>query len=152
MRVTVRQAFRADLPHILGLYSVLGEDDGSVLSLAEAETILTTMASYPDYRLYLAEAEGRVVGTFTLLIIDNLAHRGARSAILEDVVVASELRGQGIGRTMLACAARLCREKGCYKIVLSSNRRRRGAHRFYRALGFSRHGCSFSLTLCDGNQ
>ena len=88
-----------------------------------------------------------MVGTFTLLIIDNLAHRGAKSAILEDVVVAGDLRGQGIGRRMLSDAAQLCREKGCYKIVLSSNRRRLGAHRFYRALGFSRHGSSFSLDL-----
>ena len=145
--VTVRQAESRDLPAVLELYRVLGEDDGSVLSLREAEAILTTMAGYPDYRLFLAERDGLVVGTFALLIIDNLAHRGAKSAILEDVVVAGDRRGQGIGRLMLAHAAELCREKGCYKIVLSSNRRRLGAHRFYRTLGFSRHGSSFSLEL-----
>lgn len=149
MEVTliVRKAQRPDLPAILDLYRVLGEDDGTVLSLGEAEAILEVMARYPDYHLYLAQREGLVVGTFALLIMDNLGHRGAKSAILEDVVVDSALRGQGIGRHMVAYAAMLCREKGCYKLALSSNRRRRGAHRFYRALGFTRHGCSFFLDL-----
>lgn len=146
-RLTIRQARRPDLPAILDLYRELGEDDGTVLCLGEAEAILEIMARYPDYHLYLAQREGRVVGTFALLIMDNIGHRGAKSAILEDVVVDSALRGQGIGRRMVAHAAMLCRDKGCYKLALSSNRRRRGAHRFYRALGFTRHGCSFSLGL-----
>ena len=44
----MRQAESRDLPAVLALYRVLGEDDGTVLSLEEAEAILTTMASYPD--------------------------------------------------------------------------------------------------------
>ncbi len=44
-------------------------------------------ARYPDYVLYVAEHEAMVVGTFALLVMDNLGHMGAPSAIVEDVVV-----------------------------------------------------------------
>jgi GNAT superfamily N-acetyltransferase len=93
----------------------------------------------------VALADGKIVGTFALLVMDNLAHRGARSAILEDVVVDEGLRGQGIGKRMMDYAGDLCREKKCYKMALNSNRHRIEAHRFYESLGYERHGYSFAI-------
>jgi GNAT superfamily N-acetyltransferase len=145
MNIIVREAQEADLPAILSLYGQLGQDDGTVLSLEEASRIFDKLRSYPDYRIHVALADGKIVGTFTLLVIDNLAHRGARSAILENVVVDEGLRGQGIGKKMMAYAGNLCREKKCYKMALNSNRHRMAAHRFYESLGYERHGCSFAI-------
>ena len=143
MEINIHEATEADLPAILSLYAQLGQDDGSVLDLADAGRIFARMQAYPDYRLYVARLDSRVVGTFALLIMDNLGHRGARSAILEDVVVADGLRGHGIGREMMAAAGNLCRSKNCYKMALSSNRNRQAAHRFYESLGFEQHGYSY---------
>jgi GNAT superfamily N-acetyltransferase len=39
------------------------------------------------------------------------------------------------------------REKGCYKLMLSSNAKRERAHAFYESLGFERHGFSFRVNL-----
>ena len=75
----------------------------------------------------------------------NLAHRGAPSAIAEDVVVDSACQGQGIGRQMMAHALQLAKEAGCYKLALSSNRKRKDAHAFYESLGFQQHGLSFVM-------
>ena len=147
MNTTLHEATEADLPAILSLYGQLGEDDGAVLDLAEAGRIFARMRTYPDYRLYIARRDDRIVGTFALLIMDNLGHQGARSAILEDVVVAKELRGQGIGRSMVLFANHLCQAKGCYKLALSSNRNREAAHRFYESLGFARHGFSYAIAF-----
>lgn len=143
MDITIHEATEVDLPAILSLYTQLGQDDGTVLDLAEASRIFARMQTYPDYRIYVADLHGRVVGTFALLIMDNLGHRGARSAILEDVVVAEDVRGQGIGKEMLKYISNLCQAKGCYKISLSSNRKREAAHRFYESLGFTCHGYSY---------
>ncbi len=145
MKITLREATEVDLPAILALYSQLGQDDGTVLGLEEAGTIFNRLQGYPDYRIYVALIDGKVIGTFALLIMDNLAHRGARSAILEDVVVEEGLRGQGVGKKMMAYAADLCREKRCYKMALNSNRHRVEAHRFYESLGYERHGYSFAI-------
>lgn len=84
-----------------------------------------------------------MVGTYALLIMHNLAHRGAPSAIVEDVVVAQDQQGRGIGRRMMAHAMQQAREAGCYKLALSSSARRKGAHAFYESLGFAQHGLSF---------
>lgn len=148
MIIDIHEATEADLGDLLHLYRQLGEDDGEVLDLGEAQRIFRRIQSYPDYHLYLArDPDGRAVGTFALLIMDNLGHRGARSAVIEDVVVAADCRGCGVGSEMMAFAATLCRAGGCYKITLSSNHKRVRAHRFYEELGFARHGYSFLLSL-----
>lgn len=143
MVIDIREAVRDDLPSILRLYSQLGMDDGEVLNLAEAERIFDKMRFYPDYRLYVASMDYLIVGTFALLIMDNLGHLGARSGVIEDVVVRKDLRSQGVGRRMMDFAMEKCREKGCYKITMSSNLLRGGTHRFYESLGYKKHGYSF---------
>lgn len=150
MNITIHEAATADLPAILTLYAELGEDDGTVLGLEEATRIFARLRLYPDYRIYVALDGDSIIGTFALLIMDNLAHRGARSAILEDVVVAKGRRGQGTGKEMIAFAAGLCRQKGCYKMALNSNKRRTEAHRFYEALGFEQHGVSYAMDKLGG--
>lgn len=147
MEITLREATEADLPAILTLYAQLGQDDGKVLSLEAAGRIFARMKTYPDYHIYIALLNGRIVGTFALLILDNIAHMGTPSAILEDVVVEEGIRSQGIGRQMMRYANSLCREKGCYKMSLTSNRNREAAHRFYESLGFEKHGYSFYMMM-----
>ena len=143
----IREAEAADLPLVLPLFGQLGMDDGRVLDAAEARTLFEKMRRYPDYRLYVADLDGQVLGAFVLLIMDNFAHLGAPSGIVEDVVVREGWRGKGIGAAMMRFAMALCREKNCYKMVLSSNRRRDDAHRFYRSLGFETHGYSFGVDI-----
>lgn len=145
--IDVREASRSDLPEVLRLYAQPEMDDGEVLPLAEAERVFDRMAAYPDYRLYVAVRDERIVGSFALLVMDNLGHRGARSGAVEDVVVDPHCQGQGIGRAMMRHALRLCGEKGCYKVALSSGLNRKRAHAFYESLGFERHGYSFRITL-----
>ena len=147
MEITLREATEADLPAILTLYAQLGQDDGKVLSLEAAGRIFARMKTYPDYHIYIALLNSRIVGTFALLILDNIAHMGTPSAILEDVVVEEGIRSQGIGHQMMRYANSLCREKGCYKMSLTSNRNRDAAHRFYESLGFEKHGYSFYMVM-----
>ena len=143
----IREAETADLPGVLALYAQPDLDDGVVLPLHDAERIFARFARYPNYTLYVAEQDGRIVGSFALLIMDNLGHLGAPSAIVEDVVVGPVLHGRGVGRAMMRFAIERCREKRCYKLALSSNAKREGAHAFYESLGFERHGFSFRIVL-----
>lgn len=152
MNLTIREIKVADLPAVLELYRQLGEDDGRVLTVEQAEQIYRRMGNYPDYRIYLAERNGTAVGTFALLIMDNLGHLGARSAVLEDVVVSSSCRGEGIGKQMMDFANHICLDKGCYKMTFSSNRNRKAAHRFYESLGFKKHGISFYIDYPEGDK
>lgn len=139
----IRRAARADLPAIQGLMASLGDEPG--LDPAAALATWLRLQSYPYHQVFLAERGGEVLGTYVLLIIDNLNHGGHPSAMVENVVVAPHVRGGGIGAAMMRHARDCCRAAGCYKLALSSNQRRLPAHAFYERLGFGRHGFSFSV-------
>ena len=145
--VSIRQANEDDLPSVLALYAQPDIDDGDMLDIASARTILRRFAEYPDYRLFVAEQDGIIVGSYALLVMHNLGHLGARSAVVEDVVVGPAQQGKGLGKEMMRHALAEARERGCYKLALSSNMKRDRAHAFYEALGFRRHGYSFLVEL-----
>ncbi|MGV3634794.1 MAG: GNAT family N-acetyltransferase [Pseudorhodoplanes sp.] len=143
--LSMRPAVKGDLPAVLALYAQPHMDDGRVLALKDAEAIFDRFGRYPDYTLYVAEIGGVIVGSFALLVMDNLGHLGTPSAIVEDVVVDPARHSTGVGRSMMDFAIEAARGKGCYKLVLSSNAKRTRAHAFYESLGFERHGYSFRV-------
>lgn len=136
----------AELLHLSALLAAM--DGEAPLPLATMRERYATMRRYPDYRCYMMVGADEVpLGTFSLLVFPVMVHDGRPEAIVEAVVVAPAARGMGIGKAMMREAMRLAREAGAAKLVLSSNARRLGAHRFYRQLGFAEHGISFSIGL-----
>lgn len=146
-QASIREAADADLPSVLQLYAQPGVDDGEVLPIDEARAIFARMRSYPFYRLYVVEIGGVIAATYTLLVMENLAHSGTPSAVVEQVMVAPQAQGAGLGKLMMQHALAVAREQGCYKVALSSNVKREHAHAFYDKLGFERHGYSFRVLL-----
>jgi GNAT superfamily N-acetyltransferase len=145
--IKIREAVVEDLPAVLALYGQPDIDNGNVLDIESAESVFTLMRSYPSYRLFVACSGDRIVGTYSLVILDNMIHKGARSALVEAVIVSAECRGQGVGKAMMNHALDLCRSANCYKLALSSNLIRESAHDFYEHIGFKRHGLSFVVHL-----
>jgi len=143
--IRIREAGASDLGAVLALYAQPDLDDGRVLAIEDARQVFARFSLYPDYHLFVAVLDEEVVGTFALLIMDNLAHQGTPSGVVEDVVVSATHRGRGIGRLMMDFARARCTERGCYKMALSSNLKRERAHQFYDNLGFERHGYSFRI-------
>ena len=147
MKLHIREAITEDLQSILLVYREAGLATTGNLDIQEAIAIHSRIKTYPNYRVYVAATQGQIVGTFALLIMDNLANGGVPSGIVEDVAVLPSLQGRGIGKQMMAFALNLCRKYGCYKMMLSSNEIRSNAHAFYEALGFKRHGFSYRVEL-----
>ena len=143
----IRPATEADIHSVLTLYAQLEPDRRINVPMSRAVELFRKIESYPNYHLYVAERDGAVVGTFSLAILDNLAHFAANTGLIEDVVVDEALRRTGIGREMMRYAMELCRQNACYKVNLSSNLNREDAHRFYESLGFQKHGYSFRLHM-----
>ena len=146
MEIIIRQAALDDVKHILNIYAE-ALDNGKVLSLENTQRIFLKQQQYPDYQVYVAVYEQQIVGTFALLIMENMAHLGTSSAVVEDVGVLPAMQGKGIGKLMMEFALQYAKEKGCYKMSLSSNLRREKAHKFYESLGFQKHGFSFLMDL-----
>ncbi|MFZ1680652.1 MAG: GNAT family N-acetyltransferase [Rhizobiaceae bacterium] len=142
----IRSATEDDLTTILALIGQPGFN-ATTLPLDEARIVWSRMASYPSYRTLLAEDHRGAVGSLAMILIDHLGHRGDRIALIENVVVHANARGEGVGRTMIAEAGRLAGEAGAYKMILATGIERAGAHEFYEKLGFERYGYSYGLPL-----
>jgi predicted N-acetyltransferase YhbS len=149
---TIRVATEEDIPRILELYGDL------VISTAPGE--LNRKPGADDYRrafakiraatgqeLLVAEEEGKVIGTMMLIIVPNLSHGGLPWAGVENVMVDSDYRRQGIGRLLMDYVLAQAKKAGCYKIQLISDKSRKEAHKFYKALGYKASGHGFRMYL-----
>lgn len=90
----------------------------------------------PNNQVYVAEREGKVVGSFQLTFIRQLSYGGCLVAQVESVHVHSSQRSHGIGRRMMEYALAEARRRGALRIQLTSSVRRTRAHEFYERLGF----------------
>jgi len=78
---------------------------------------------------------GEIVGALTLTVYR--VPTGVRS-IIEDVIVDTSARGQGIGDALMKYAIDLARKKGAQSISLTSNPMREAANRLYLRVGFKK--------------
>ncbi|WP_034490560.1 GNAT family N-acetyltransferase [Afifella pfennigii] len=138
--LAIRSARRDDLQSLIRLFaadSLGGHGDTSDPALLPAyEAAFDAIAASAEETLYVAERDGRLVGTFQLGLRYSLPHRGALKAILEAVQVDPALRGGGIGEEMVRFAIAEARKAGAVSIALTTNVARERAHRFYERLGF----------------
>ena len=146
----MREAVADDFAAILRLLDRM--DESMYAGRSEAEDVAIrgvydAILADPDQRLLLAEDGERLVGTAHLMVLRHLGRSLSRSAVVEGVVVDSEYRRSGVGAALMRAAADASREAGCYKLALTSNLARSGAHRFYSRLGWKRSHYGYSLEL-----
>jgi GNAT superfamily N-acetyltransferase len=147
----IRRATEADLPRIVELLSQLSLDDdreSPAEPLPESyHAAFRDIEADPRQRILVAEVGGRVMATATLGIVPNLSYRGRPWAFVENIVVDGSARRKGYGEALLRYAIEEARRAGCYKVSLTSNKRRVEAHRFYQKMGFAatHEGFRFSL-------
>ena len=98
----------------------------------------------------VAEFDGEVVGVCQLMIMSHFQHTGGWCAEIESVYVRDDARGRGVGTRMLEFAEQLARQRGCYRLQLTSRNVREDAHRFYRRLGYAQTSQGFKKPL-DGS-
>ncbi len=85
--------------------------------------------------ILVAETESQVIGMVNLLYTVSTA-LGSRVALLEDLIVAPESRGQGVGSKLIEQAIALAKTKDCRRITLLTDIDNLAAHRFYHRHGF----------------
>jgi GNAT superfamily N-acetyltransferase len=141
---TVRLAKDTDIPRILELYSQFSFQPGDyeAAPLEECRKTLGKMSRTPGCSLLVAEENGEVAGTLFMATLPGMAHRTSPFAVVEYMVVDEKARRKGIGRALVEHCMKLAKEAGCYKVMLTSDKRREGAHKFYESVGFqaSAHG------------
>lgn len=145
--LTLRPAEATETAAVLALYRDAGLDR-QTLPLDRARALFDEIQARPDRELRVAvDPSGTVVGSYLLAVVVKLGHLGTPFAVVDDVAVAPDRQGQGVGTALMRDAITRARAHGCYKLALSSNLAREGAHRFYQKLGFNQHGVSFEVAV-----
>jgi len=99
----------------------------------KAEKIFEKINSNPDHIIVVAELDGKIVGTTTLLIEPKFIHRGGLVGHIEDVVVDKNFQGQKIGEKIIKYLFEFAKNRGCYKTILDCTD---DVKPFYEKLGF----------------
>ena len=99
----------------------------------KAEKIFEKIDSNPDHIIAVAELDGKIVGSTTLLIEQKFIHDGGVVGHIEDVAVNTDFQGQKIGQKIIKHLLEIAKNRGCYKTILDCTD---DVKPFYEKLGF----------------
>ncbi len=141
---TIRRLERRDIDQ--GLLGVLAH-----LSQARPipqDTFDRIMLAYYNkkgpYVVMVAEEEGRIIGTATLIMAWKLLRGGVRAGRITDVTTHPDHQGRGIGSTLVRELLVIAGKSHCYKVTLNCAEKNVG---WYKRFGFRRHEVAMRLDL-----
>jgi ribosomal protein S18 acetylase RimI-like enzyme len=137
-QITVRRAVPADGPSILELERQLADFEKlPPPDEAEGKRLLAWIFDSKELDAFVAELSGRVVGIALFYVIYG-TFRARRFLYLEDLVVAKDVRGRGVGEALIRALAREALERGARRVEWSVLDWNEGAIRLYERLGSKR--------------
>ena len=114
------------------------------------EMLLDTVNSSSSIFFAALDETGHIVGCATLCVYDSPT---GRKAGVEDVVVSSECRGQGLGRKLMEHVIVYARQElGGVELHLTSRPHRVAANELYQKLGFKKKETNvYVMKVINGN-
>lgn len=141
MHLSIRKAVPADAEALSELYlhHLTETPPGPPQDLRLWREKLARFAGDPRYHLLVGEADGAVISTVTLVIVENLTHGMRPYALIENVVTHRAHRGKHCAAALMQRACAIAAENGCYKVMLLTGSTQESTLRFYERCGFDRH-------------
>lgn len=124
-----------DLPQLAQLYTELSGEESN---LEKMRRQFAQLIQKTEYLLLGGKDEtGQLVASVMAIRCLDLVGSCQDFMVLENVVVRSTCRKQGIGRQMMTYIENYARENACNYIILVSSGFRKDAHQFYEAMGYT---------------
>ena len=146
--ILIREATKSDLPAIGKLLEDLTDAMDSTegidneIALKTCEQLLNNAYSH----LLVAALEDTPVGFIHFTVRQTILHRSP-SALIDELVVAEEYRGKGVGRQLVQASIEKCRQLGCCEVEVSTEKTNLKARKFYKQCGFEERGTLFEVDL-----
>ena len=148
IEILIREAKESNLLTIgkltLELIEAMSDTEGIDIKLI-AENCRNLLSEDNSYIL-VAEIEGIVVGFVNFTTRKTILHRGL-SGLIDELSIAKNYRGKGIGRQLLSSAIEKSRQLGCCEVEVSTEKTNIKAREFYRQCGFTERGVLFEIDL-----
>ncbi len=129
---TIRELKEADLWNGF-LKSLDSLKQASNIEKSKAKEIFEKVNANPDHIIVVAELDGKIVGSTTLIIEPKFIHNGGMVGHIEDVVVNKDFQGKKIGEKIMKYLIEIAKNRGCYKTILDCTD---DVKPFYEKLGF----------------
>jgi GNAT superfamily N-acetyltransferase len=146
--ILIRKAKKSDLP-VMGkllaeLVNALNDSEGIDIGIAlkTCEHLLNDANSH----FLVAEMEGSPVGFINFTVRQTILHRSP-SALIDELVVAKECQGKGVGKQLVLVAVEKCKQLGCCEVEVSTETTNVKARKFYKKCGFTERGILFEMDL-----
>ena len=130
--IIIREIIEADLNNGF-LESLDNLRKATNLEINSAKDILKKIILDKNHTIHVAELDGKIIGSTTLLIEQKFLHEGGCVGHIEDVVVRKEFEGQGIGMKLVMSLLDIAKQRKCYKTILNCENNLKP---FYERIGF----------------
>ncbi len=135
-RTVIRPAIHDDLPFLANLLEELfAIEDDFVIDAQKQIRGLQLLLDVPNSTILVAHINDRIVGMVSMQQLISTA-MGERVGLIEDMIVHSNFRGQGIGSMLLNSVITLSKQLGYGRLALGVDLRNTSAKSFYTQLGF----------------
>jgi len=131
--LVIRRAVSRDASALERLYRQLVTNPQVHVTPARVAEVETD----PNTALLVAHQQGQVCATALVAFCADVMFAAQPFAVVENVIVESSVRNQGIGTALFRHIETLCLEKNCSKMMLLSSAGRADAHRFFERAGFT---------------
>ncbi len=132
----IRDLQRHELQKLLLLYTELHDNpfpliDDHVLSVWE------DIFKDPGHHVIGGFIEDELVSSCVLLVVPNLTHGQRPYALIENVITAARVRGNGYAGEVLSYARKEAINANCYKIMLMTGSKEEQTIHFYEKNGYN---------------
>lgn len=132
----IREINENDYNGLMSLYLHLHETE--IPPFEKAKSAWEKILADESYHIIVAEENGVIVSSCTVVIVPNLT-RGVRPyARVENVVTLPDYRGKGLATACLDRAKEIAVRAGCYNIALLTGSKSESTLKFYENAGYNR--------------
>ncbi|MGI0086362.1 MAG: GNAT family N-acetyltransferase [Nitrosotalea sp.] len=121
------------------LYSLDSLRNTSGMSPRKAQAIFDKISKNPNEVIYVAVMDLKIIGAASIIIEQKFIHDGGKVGHIEDVVVAKEFQGKGVGQKIVHSLLKYAQKQCCYKTILDCTD---DLIPFYKKIGFKLHSNS----------
>jgi GNAT superfamily N-acetyltransferase len=146
--ILIRKATKSDLPAIRRLLAELisAMDDTECIDIRIPLRTWQHLLKDARSHFLVAATKGTPVGFIHFTVRQTVLHRSP-SGLIDELVVAKEYQGKGIGQQLVLAAIEECRRLECCEVEVSTERTNVEARRFYKNCGFNKSEILFEVDL-----
>jgi len=136
--VRIRPAIAEDIPALLALVRRYWDFEGIAgFTALRVELVLKRLLAEPPLgAVFLAEADGRLLGYLIVVLVLSVEHQGLMGEI-DEFFVLPEARSQGVGGALLTAAEMGLTARGCVRLQLQLGTMNEAARAFYERRGYA---------------